>query len=192
MNQAQQLREAAQQCINFRIGNMGNYSEQVVKLMNIRQAFQSLSSPERVLGLLNEIDSLRAALLEASAQREQPAASDVDWKAECQRVQALFEKETLRASELHEQLRQVTEHRDHCLRVVDKLKAAEQPASKPNCKECEDHRRTQQANKEWREDVARGREIINGLAASNPDPQAQAGEPDYRRITSTNQPGEPS
>lgn len=62
MNQDQQLREAAQRCVSFRIGNMGNYSEQAVKLMNIRLAFQSLAAPERVLELLDEIDSLRAAL----------------------------------------------------------------------------------------------------------------------------------
>lgn len=74
MNQDQQLRDAAQKCISFRIGNMGNYSELAVMLMSIRLAFQSLATPERVLELLDEIDSLRATLTAT-----QQADRDNEW-----------------------------------------------------------------------------------------------------------------
>lgn len=113
-----------------------------IQFHDTQQLRERIAHIIRPLAHLRAADSEQIAMLEAtlesrdrnietlSAENRRLLAADdkasgeaVDWKAECQRVQKLFEHETLRASHLSEQLRQVSEHRDHCLRVVDKLRA---------------------------------------------------------------------
>jgi hypothetical protein len=69
------------------------------------------------------VGEVREAIAALQAQNEKLTEKLELWKSECNRVQAMFEKETFRASELHQQLNQVKAHRDHILAVNDRLQA---------------------------------------------------------------------
>lgn len=123
MNQDQKLREAAEKAAQM--------------LDDLNSAYGS-DEVQKVA------DDLRTALLEASAQREQPAASKPEEKSKIE------------------------------------LKTTSGIASvRINGKE------THTTSLVWAD-------VTEYFQSSKPEPQAQAGEPDYRRVTPICQPGEPS